>query len=97
MAGKAHGATWYSPGGNFRPALRVMIEARKDGLSFAQAWPAAIAACAPGDREVLCETSSAWEAEYQGERSYGGSLLAALTAMLDEGDTGQRDDNRLVA
>jgi hypothetical protein len=99
MAGKTIGSstTWLAEGGNFTPALAVLIEARRAGQDFSQAWPMALNAVDPCDREVLHETARAWKAEYQGERSYGGSLLAALTAMLDEGDTDQRGDCRLVA
>lgn len=97
MAGQSIGtrSTWYSPGGNFEPALAVLIEARRNGLAFGTAWPKALAACDPDDRTVLHETAAAWKAEYEGERSYGGSLMGAL-AMLDQ-DTGQRHDQQLVA
>jgi hypothetical protein len=96
MAGKPIGATWHATGGDFEPALVVLIEARRAGLAFSAAWPKALEACDPADRAVLHETAKAWRAEYQGERSYGGNLLAALTAML-ESDTGPRPDQQLVA
>lgn len=98
MAGKPIGtrATWYSPGGNFEPALAVLIEARRNGLALGAAWPTALEACDPDDRTVLHETAAAWKTEYHGEHSYGGNLLAALRAML-ESDAGQRPDQQLVA
>jgi hypothetical protein len=98
MAGQliATSTTWLAEGGDFRPALRVMVEARRNGLTFSQAWPMALNAVDPCDREVLHATARAWKAEYQGERSYGGSLVAALAAMLDH-DTGERGDHRRVA
>jgi hypothetical protein len=97
MPGKPIGAsaTWHATGGDYSPALRVMVEARKDGLNFDQAWPAAVEACGPSDRSVLIETSSAWRLEYEGQRSWGGDLIGAL-AVLDH-DVGQRDDNRILA
>jgi hypothetical protein len=77
-------------GGNFEPALVVLIEARKAGQDFVTAWPRAVEACDPDDRTTLRETTAAWKAEYQGKRSYGGDLLGAL-AVLDN-DAGQRGD-----
>jgi hypothetical protein len=98
MAGKPIGtrATWYSPGGNFKPALAVLIEARRNGLAFGAAWPTALEACDPDDRTTLHETASAWRAEYERRNSYGGNLVAALAAMLDH-DASHRHDCRLVA
>ena len=95
MAGKAQGATWDAAGGDFEPALRVMIEARRNGLSFSAAWPRALAAVDRDDRTILHETAGVWRLEYEGERTRAGSLLGAL-AVLDH-DTGQRHDMQLVA
>ena len=82
-------------GGNFEPALVVLIEARKAGQDFNTAWPRAVAACDPDDRASLLQTAAAWRLEYEGQRSWGGDLVGAL-AVLDR-DTGQRHDQRIVA
>jgi hypothetical protein len=95
MAGKSIGTTWPAAGGDFTPATRVLIEARRNGLAFDAAWPRAIAAVDPDDRATLHETATAWRLEYEGHRSWGGDLIGAL-AVLDR-DTGQRHDQQLVA
>jgi hypothetical protein len=82
-------------GGDFEPALRVMAEARRNGLAFDDAWLTAIAAVAPADRMTLRETAAAWQCEYERRNSYGGDLVAAL-AVIDH-DAGQRSDARMVA
>ena len=55
----------------------------------------AVAAVRPNDRRVLRETGAAWKAEYEGRNSYGGSLMRALTAVLDH-DAGQRGDRTIA-
>jgi hypothetical protein len=88
-------AAWHASGADFEPAFRVMADARKHGKSFEAAWPIALAACDPDARTTLLETAAAWRLEYEGRRSWGGDLLAALTVVL-ESDAGHRDDRVLA-
>jgi hypothetical protein len=82
-------------GGDFAPARLVLADHLRAGVPFDVAWPCAIEAVTPNDRRVLRETGAAWKAEYEGRNSYGGNLLAALTAMLDN-DAVQRGDRALA-
>jgi hypothetical protein len=66
---RAMRATWMASGGDFEPALAVLIEARKQGQDFTDAWPRAVAACDPDDRATLLETAGAWRLEFEGKRS----------------------------
>jgi hypothetical protein len=86
---------WHAGGGDFTPATRIMIQARKDGLSFGAAWPRALAAVDPDDRAILHATATAWRLEYEGQRSWGGDLVGAL-AVLDS-EPASRSDQQLVA
>ena len=83
-------------GGAFSPARIILTDQRKAGVPFNDAWPVAIEAVPPDDRAILRATTEAWRAEYEGRRSWGGNLAAALTAVLDT-PNGQRDDHRVLA
>lgn len=88
-------ASGLATGGDFSAARHVLAEHRRAGIDFDTAWPTAVAAVRPNDRRVLRETGAAWKAEYEGRNSYGGSLMRALTAVLDH-DAGQRGDRTIA-
>jgi hypothetical protein len=60
-----------------------MADHRRAGVPFDTAWPRAIEAVRPDDRNALRETRAAWECEYQRHRSYGGNLMSAAGMALD--------------
>jgi hypothetical protein len=86
----------FQPGGGYAPARVVLADQRKAGVPFDTAWPLAIQAVKAADRGILRATSEAWRLEYEGKRSWGGDLLAALAAMLDH-DAGHRGDQEVIA